>query len=549
MSLRSVSLVAALLVGAQALAVTTEVGPGDDLASAINALNPGDELIMRGGTYDLTGRLSISIAGTANAPILIRAKVGEQPHLHRPNADQNIIDFDSAEHVILRGIEFSGGSAGVRLGAARSFTVEDCEIHDTGDVALRANDRNGGQTYEGLRILRNHIHHTHGTGEGMYLGCNEDGCRLANSLIEGNYVHHTGLDVDSQGDGIELKEGSHDCVIRDNVIHDTKYPCILTYSAVGNGGPNLIERNAMWGCGNHAIQSAADTTIRNNLILGSGADGIAMQPHQNGSPSNLVVVHNTVLHPSNDAVTLRGTSGSVLIANNALYAQNGRALYANGGDLGQTTVVGNAGVGSVQGFSTTLIGGDLSADLVSASYAGLPPMDLFPATGGALPAAGETAHVTADDFNGTARAGVADVGAYVHDSQGNPGWALAAGFKGETPVVERDAGARDGAVVTDSSTPARDSSSGSDSASPTRDGGAGNDSAVPIRDGSAGQDTSGAPMIDASPVDIGAGSTDGGSDGATAEGCGCGLSAAPRAIWLPILLLWLGYRRRKAENR
>ncbi|HKS55747.1 MAG TPA: hypothetical protein VJS12_10700 [Steroidobacteraceae bacterium] len=36
-------------------------------------------------------------------------------------------------------------------------------------------------------------------------GCNSDACRLANSLIEGNYVHHTNGPSVSQGDGIELK--------------------------------------------------------------------------------------------------------------------------------------------------------------------------------------------------------------------------------------------------------------------------------------------------------------------------------------------------------
>ena len=102
---------------------------------------------------------------------------------------------------------------------------------------------NSSGTYEGLKILRNHIHHTNGTGEGMYLGCNSNGCRVANSLIEGNYVHHTNGPNVSQGDGIELKEGSYGNTIRDNVIHDTNYPGIITYSTVGNGAANVIEGN------------------------------------------------------------------------------------------------------------------------------------------------------------------------------------------------------------------------------------------------------------------------------------------------------------------
>ena len=293
-----------LSTSGSAFADVVEIGPADDLRAAIGGLEPGDELVLGGGMYTLTARLGVTVVGTEAAPIVIRAKDGERPHLHRPNADQNIIDIDRGEHVVFRGIEFSGGSAGFRMSDVRFLTLEDCEIHDTNDVAVRANDT--GAVYESLTIRRNHIHHTSNTGEGMYLGCNSNGCQMTNSLIEGNYIHHT--DQTTQGDGIEIKEGSYGNVVRDNVIHDTNYPCILTYSTVGNGAANIIERNVMWNCGDHGIQSAADAVIRNNIILSSGNNGIAMQPHQAGAPDNLVVVHNTVLHADNDAINLSGGS-------------------------------------------------------------------------------------------------------------------------------------------------------------------------------------------------------------------------------------------------
>jgi hypothetical protein len=403
-------------------------GPSDDTEAMINSLGPGDELVLSGGMYTLTERFSFAIAGTEIAPILIRAADGETPHLHRPNASQNIIDIDDAEYVTIRGIEFSGGSAGIRISGARFLTIEDCEVHDTGDVALRANDT--GVTYESLRILRNHIHHTNNTGEGMYLGCNNAGCEVVGSLIEGNYIHHTNQPSVSQGDGIELKEGSSGNIIRDNVIHDTNYPCILTYAS--NGAPNTIERNAMWNCGDHGIQSAADAVIRNNIILGANADGIAMQPHQSGSPSDLVVVHNTILNPNGDAISLRGISGSVVVANNALYAQSGRAFFTNGGTSG-LVFEGNAGVGGASDGSLTVVSGNINTDFVDASYAGMPPMDLFPTAIGALVGAGTPSHVVSDDFNGVTRDGLADVGAYAFSTEGNPGWSLAEAFKAWTP--------------------------------------------------------------------------------------------------------------------
>ena len=418
---------AATLAPAGASAEVFFANPSDDIdavEATISGLGPGDELVLSGGTYTLGGRFSFAIAGTEAQPIVIRAADGETPHLHRPNASQNIVDIDDAQHVVIRGIEFSGGSAGIRISGARFLTIEQCEIHDTGDVALRAND--SGVTYESLRILRNHIHHTNNTGEGMYLGCNSAGCEVVDSLIEGNYVHHTNQPSVSQGDGIELKEGSAGNVIRDNVIHDTNYPCILTYAS--NGAQNTIERNVMWNCGDHGIQAAADAIIRNNIVLGANADGIAMQPHQAGSPSNLVVVHNTVLNAGGDAMSLRGISGAVVIANNALYSQGGRAFYANG--TSGLTFEGNVGVGE---SNPSLASGDLGLDFVNASFAGAPPIDVFPNAGSALVGSGSTDHVAPDDFNGTPRVGTPDVGAYAYASAGNPGWTLTEAFK--TPAA------------------------------------------------------------------------------------------------------------------
>jgi hypothetical protein len=255
----------------------------------------------------------VTVVGTEQQPITIRAKTGERPRIHMSTGAQNIIEVSTSRYVIFRGIEFTGGSHGIRLMDSDFVTIEECEIHETGDVALSANS---GGTYEGLRILRNHIHHTHGTGEGLYLGCNSNGCRVANSLIEGNYIHHTnGADVE-QGDGIEIKEGSYGNIVRDNVIHDTNYPGIITYSTVGNGPPNVLEGNVVWNSNDNAIQSAADVIMRNNIVLGN----IAVQSHEHGSPGNIQIVHNTIIN-SGSGIEVRNVVSPVLIANNAVYSE------------------------------------------------------------------------------------------------------------------------------------------------------------------------------------------------------------------------------------
>jgi uncharacterized protein (TIGR03382 family) len=434
--------VAGVLRASVAHAETFTVTPADDLIGAVASLQPGDELVVGGGTYNLTQRFGISLQGTEAAPIVIRAADGETPIVTRPDAGQNAVNIEDAAWVELRGLEITGGSHGIRIADSDFITIEGCHIHDTGDVGLSANVP--GSDYEGLRFLRNHIHHTNDTGEGMYLGCNDDGCQFHDGLIEVNYIHHTNGPTVAQGDGIELKEGSYGNVVRDNVIHDTNYPCIITYSTVGNGPPNRIERNALWGCGDHGIQAAADVVIVNNVILGANADGIRNQPHQAGDPANILIAHNTILKPAGDAIRSDGIVGSVVIANNAIYAQGGDAIRL-GGALGGVTVVGNVGIGTVSnvpsGFDPT---GALDADLVAATFSGDVPNDVFPKAGGKLVGVADPAHLVEDDFNGAPRAGSLDVGAYRFDAAGNPGWPLAEEPKGEV-ASEGGGGASAGA--------------------------------------------------------------------------------------------------------
>lgn len=489
----------------EARAATVEIDPSDDLPAAVAALMPGDELVLAGGSYILSQYFEIAVSGTEMAPIVIRAKDGETPIIEQ-QAAQNIVNV-LGSYVTLRGLELTGGSRGIRIQGASYVTVEDCHVHHTSANAISAND--DGADYAGIVLRRNHIHHTGGNGEGMYLGCNDNGCQFHDSLIEGNWIHDTNGPTVDQGDGIEIKEGSYGNVVRDNVIHDTGYPCIISYSTVGNGAPNLIERNVMWACGDHAIQSAADAVIRNNIIIGAAGDGIRNQPHQAGDPANLEITHNTVLAPNGNALRADGIVGSVLIANNALYAQNGDAIRVQG-NLGGVSVLGNLGMGSLQGVSGGFSATGSLTDFVAATFSGGLPNDVFPSAGSPLAGAADAAQLALDDFNGTLRQGQLDVGAYKYDANGNPGWTIAPGFK--DAIAGEGGGGAGGSA------------------------GAGGDSGVGGAGGTAGPS--------------GTGGMDNGADGEDDGGCGCatpGGSSRYDGLWL-LALAALTLRRVRASR-
>jgi len=419
---------ALLLLGhvAAANATTIEVQPGDDFRSAMQNLDAGDTLIMHGGTYTLSSYFELDLVGTETQPITIRAAAGEQPSIHYDGDGQNIVNIVGSRFLVVDGIEFSGGSRGIRLIDTSDFTMRNCHVHDTAANAISAND--GGNEYARLVFVHNEIDHAGDTAEGFYLGCNDDGCRVHDSLVANNYIHDLNGPTVTQGDGIEIKAGSYANIVRDNVIHDTAYPGITLYHTNGNGAPNVIERNLVWNSGDNGIQVTADAIVRNNIVLSAAAAGIGVHASQGGNVANLVIVNNTVLKASGDALHLSDVVGDVLVANNAFYAANGNAIFANGA-TDQVTLVANVGTGSLSGVSGGFdASGDIAADFGSANYSGAPPQDLVPRAGRLVGTADATT-LAADDFNAVSRSPALDVGAYRNDPAGNQGWPLQAGFK------------------------------------------------------------------------------------------------------------------------
>ena len=409
-----------------ARATVIEIGPGDDFRGAMQNLGAGDTLIMHGGLYSLSSYFELDLAGTADAPITIRAASGEQPVLHYVDDGQNIVNIVDSSFLIIDGVEFSGGSRGIRLTNSSDITIRNCHVHDTAANAISAND--GGNVYARLVFVHNEIDHAGDTAEGFYLGCNDDGCRVHDSLVANNYIHDLDGPTVTQGDGIEIKAGSYANVVRDNVIHDTAYPGITLYHTNGNGAPNVIERNLVWNSGDNGIQVTGDAIVRNNIVLSAAAAGIGIHASQGGTVQNLVIVNNTVLKASGDALHISDVAGAVLVANNALYAAGGNAIFANG-STGSVTSIANIGMGSLAGIGGGFdASGDIAADFSDANFSGAPPQDLVPRTG-RLVGAGDAATLAVDDFNGQARKPLLDVGAYRSNPNGNQGWQLQAGFK------------------------------------------------------------------------------------------------------------------------
>ena len=320
---------------------------GDALVKAVAALQPGDQLVLAAGTYNVNRLWDIRVSGTATAPIWIVAAPSAKVIITRPDAEQNVVNIGQGgpvQYLCLRGVEITGGSHGLRLGQCSHVWIDQCHIHHTGGVLLSANSAHTHRLF----LTRNHIHHGGGHGEGMYLGGNNGQFIMSESVIAQNHIHDC---QGSQGDGIEVKQGSWGNLIAENDVHDTQYPCITVYGTAGKP-VNIIERNLCRRSADHTMQVQGEAIVRNNILISAKGSGFASTDHQ-GKTLNLQVLHNTII---NTGTAFNGNSWNgregMILANNILYSRDKNALNFPNGSAG-VTITGNIilGTGPKQGSS------------------------------------------------------------------------------------------------------------------------------------------------------------------------------------------------------
>jgi hypothetical protein len=336
-------------------------GDGEALVKAVATLAPGDRLEISAGTYRVDRLWDIRASGTAETPVWIVAAEGAQVVITRSDDRQNVVNVGQAgpvSYLCLRGLEITGGSHGLRLGQCEEVWVDQCHIHHNGGPNLTANSEDSRKLF----LTRNHLHHGGGHGEGMYLGGNDASVIMSESIIALNHVHDCG---GSQGDGIEVKQGSWGNLIAENHVHDTQYPCITVY---GTGGKavNVIERNRCYRSGDHVMQVQGEAIVRNNLLISAKGSGFHSTDHQ-GKTTRLEVIHNTIVNTGHafSGGSWNGREGMVL-ANNLIYSSEGNALHFANGSEG-VTIAGNVLLGSGDKRGNTK-GRGLAEDLPGISW-------------------------------------------------------------------------------------------------------------------------------------------------------------------------------------
>ncbi|MEJ5198674.1 MAG: right-handed parallel beta-helix repeat-containing protein, partial [Anaerolineae bacterium] len=272
--------------------------PWRTIQKAANTVNPGDTVYVRGGTYNEAVRVTRS--GAAGAFITFAAYPGETPVL---NLNGMVLSdyFDAGFRVHY--------AAYVRI---RGFVVQNVTdgfgiICYHADNCIVENNRTYNTRYSGIAswtstntvIQNNEVELANNDGEQENITVTQS----AHVQVLNNHVHHGGPGTNG-GEGIDVKDGSHDVLVKGNYVHDLNRLCLYVDAWDSPTYNITLDGNRAHSCFRYGIALASErggelsnVTIVNNVMFRNVRTGIVIGDWDAGYPHpihDVLIINNTV---------------------------------------------------------------------------------------------------------------------------------------------------------------------------------------------------------------------------------------------------------------
>ena len=333
----------------------TEAAPFKTIQKAANIVNAGDTVYIRGGTYN--GLVLVTKSGTAGNPIIFTNYAGETPVLDatgKTSADywNGVFTIrgtatSKTSHVRVSGLKIQNNTANNGFGIS-CYYCADSEIRNNKTYNTRIS---GIVVGYGDRVVvdGNDIEKANNTGEQENLSILRESSFVT---VTNNVVHDNGNDSGG-GEGIDIKQGSHDVLVQGNTVYNNTKVGIyveswdkLTYNIV-------VDRNKIYSIGKSGVALGSEcggplrnVTISNNLIYNNTRHGVNVGIWgdlfgQCGSPAptpgninGVKIVNNTIVGNGQNGINYtRDTGlpvhpefGNIYIANNLIHDNGHKTL-------------------------------------------------------------------------------------------------------------------------------------------------------------------------------------------------------------------------------
>lgn len=321
----------------------SEARPWCTINYGVSRLSSGDTLYVKRGTYNEVVYIA-GPSGTASKPTIVQAFPGHTPIIRGSGySGSGRVKIANASYITFDGFEITSFNQGLFVENSHHIVVQNTHVHHVGQEAIHVLYNSSFVT-----VQNNTIHDTRQwdyNGEGVYVGTGSGGPsdNTNNVIVRNNTIYNT------TDEAIELKAGTHDCVVEGNNISRAS-----TGSGVGaievnqhTGGaqnwganPNHIIRNNVVYDTDTAINVDTGSLVYNNVIynIASSSYGILVSRSAGDSYARNIY-HNTVdlptsraiVNPNGANVDIRNNIGPSttrnLATSDAFYVSKARADY------------------------------------------------------------------------------------------------------------------------------------------------------------------------------------------------------------------------------
>ena len=309
----------------------TEAAPFRTFARALSVMEPGDTLLIFGGTYSTP--LIVSQCGAASAPLRIAPVAGQRVILDMQRTAAEAVVLAGSD-LVVEGLEATNArEVGVRV-EGQHITLRGMTIHNTHDHGIEINGQH--VIVEDSTIFLSNLINQDGSAEGWGSGLKVS-VGGQDIILRRNTVYH------NWGEGIAVTRGVS-VVVEDNTVYDNW--AVNLY--VDNSRDVVVDGNFItctpgsefgtpigialgeevysgWGA------QLANVTLRNNIV-GYCRNGVTFFGSDVGESvlRSVIIAHNTIVGTTHTPIWLQNDSaqGGTLVANNLLQrAGGGTGLY------------------------------------------------------------------------------------------------------------------------------------------------------------------------------------------------------------------------------
>ncbi|KAJ0162101.1 Pectate lyase L [Colletotrichum tanaceti] len=311
----------------------TRSQPFGDIQVAVDMSRPGDVILLGGGTYELLKNINITVNGTAEAPITLRAADDEEEvvidgealpdtpaplRASVPNRNRGVLHVSRARHWTFARLTFIHGAYGVY--------VRDSSNLRFNQIVTRDNYESGFHMQGELSDNVISYLDSYGNRDPRNNGENADGLAIKEGRGEGNIVVG-GRFWDNSDDGVDFWEFHSKLTIKDSIAWGNGFNRWDMVNFTGNGNGFKLGG----GSPGEILPAARDVT--NCIAFGNAANGFT----DNSQTGAFAVEDNTSW--MNGRVGFRSVNATGVLKRNVAAANNPTAP-ANATAGGQATLRG-----------------------------------------------------------------------------------------------------------------------------------------------------------------------------------------------------------------